>query len=179
MSFRIRSDHLLIRAWTAGDRPAFRRLATDPVVMRYISDGRPWTEEEISGFFRHEQEVVERHGFCLGALELAASGEVIGLAGLQPLGTTGEVEVGWWLAPEHWHRGYATEAGRAAVEHAFGPLDLPRVTAIVHPDNRPSQRVMERLGMSCQGHYTGRELGLRLPELEVLLYALERPAGGV
>ncbi|HEX6240227.1 MAG TPA: GNAT family N-acetyltransferase, partial [Polyangiales bacterium] len=58
------------------------------------------------------------------------------------------VEVGWRLAAEHWGRGYATEAARAALETAFVHLGLDEVVSFTAVENLRSRRVMERLGMS-------------------------------
>ncbi len=80
------------------------------------------------------------------------------------------------LRPDCWGRGLATEAGRAFLRLGFEELGLQRIVAIAHPDNRASHAVMERLQMPFEGCRLGRELGLLDPELEVLLYALEREA---
>ena len=55
--------------------------------------------------------------------------------------------MGWGLDPEVWGRGYATEAGAAAIEHAFATLPAARLVSIVHPDNWASVAVQERLGI--------------------------------
>jgi ribosomal-protein-alanine N-acetyltransferase len=57
------------------------------------------------------------------------------------------VEIGWRLAAEHWGRGYATEAARAALDFAFGPLNLSEVVSFTVPAHARSRAVMERLGM--------------------------------
>ncbi len=176
--FRITTERLVIRPWRASDRDAFRALATDPRVMRFVAGGRPWSEPRISAFFARQAAHLRQRGFCLGALELAAEGRVIGLSGLQPLGTTPDVEVGWWLAPDCWGRGLATEAGRGAIRHGFDSAGLARLTAIAHPDNRASLAVMERLGLRFERRARGHELGLATPDVEVVLYALPSPRGG-
>ena len=51
------------------------------------------------------------------------------------------------LDPDVWGRGYATEAGAAALRHAVETLGFVRVVSIVHPENEPSFRVARRLGM--------------------------------
>jgi len=58
-----------------------------------------------------------------------------------------DVEVAWRLAHEHWGHGYATEAATGWLDHAFGPLGLPRVISITDPPNLRSLAVMRRLGM--------------------------------
>src|SRR5262249_22537952 len=57
------------------------------------------------------------------------------------------VEVGWRLAFEHWGHGYATEAARLALGHAFGPLAISAVASFTSVANLRSRAVMERLGM--------------------------------
>ncbi|GAB3308609.1 GNAT family N-acetyltransferase [Geodermatophilus aquaeductus] len=76
---------------------------------------------------------------------------VAGTVLLKPLpGGVGEVEVGWHLHPDCWGRGYATEAARAVVAHAFG-AGLPEVYAVVRPGNEASLAVCRRLGMASLG----------------------------
>jgi RimJ/RimL family protein N-acetyltransferase len=58
------------------------------------------------------------------------------------------VEIGWRLAHEHWGRGYATEAARAALAFGFRDLALEEIVSFTVPMNRRSRRVMERLGMT-------------------------------
>ncbi len=170
--FAIETPRLRIRPWHSADLPVFRGLVTDPKVMRYIGQGVAWTEETIDGFMARQREHLERVGFCLGAIEVRGDSRVVGLAGLQPLGTTSDVEIGWWLTPAAWGNGYATEAGRGSAEFAFEKGALSSVVAITHPENLRSQAVMRRLGMTFERAATGRDLGLRVPDVPIVLYRL-------
>lgn len=174
MAFRIETERLLLREWEVRDREPFRAIASNPTVMRFISDGTPWSDEQVDAFLARQRQQSADLDLCLAALVERKSDTLIGLSGLQPLGTSGEIEVGWWLVPAHWGRGLATEAGRACVTHGFERAGLTRIVAITHPENRASRAVMERLGMRFERRATGRELGLRVPEVDVVLYALER-----
>jgi RimJ/RimL family protein N-acetyltransferase len=77
--------------------------------------------------------------------------DVIGDIFLQPLEGTGELEVGYHLLPDHWGKGFATEATSAMLSHGFDKLHLLRLNAIALPQNRPSMRVLERIGMRRKG----------------------------
>ena len=66
--------------------------------------------------------------------------------GLRPLEDLG-LEIFYSLAPGSWGKGYATEAARAVLDHALGPLGLPEVLAEVDEGNTASVAVIERLGM--------------------------------
>ena len=73
----------------------------------------------------------EEHGFGLWAVELADGKPFIGFVGLAvpafEAHFTPAVEVGWRLAAEHWSRGYATEAARAALDYGFTTAGLDEI----------------------------------------------------
>jgi RimJ/RimL family protein N-acetyltransferase len=175
--FRLETERLVLREWATEDREPFRAIASDPRVMRFISDGQPWSDDQVDAFLTRQREIARGRGTCLAALTERDGGQLIGLAGLQPLGCTGEIEVGWWLTPSRWGHGLATEAGQALLEHGFAVQRLTRIVAITHPDNLRSRAVMERLGMRFERAAKGRALGLRVPEADVVLYAIERRPG--
>lgn len=168
--FQLETDRLLIRPWIEDDRPAYRTIVDDPEVSRYVHGGRPYTDAEVDEWFARQVRQLAEHGVCMGAVIEKSSGRLIGLSGTQPLGTTGDLEIGWIFARDTWGRGYATEAGGAAMRHVLETLARPRVVAIIDPDNEPSKRVAARLGMQYEARYTGVQLGHRLPEIVVDLF---------
>jgi RimJ/RimL family protein N-acetyltransferase len=83
-----------------------------------------------------------------------------------------EPEVGWTIAPEFWGRGYATEAGRAAIHYAFDTLGWARVVHVILKGNEQSVAVARKLGSVL----VGTQLGLPgVTEEEVEIYAQDRP----
>ncbi len=174
MTFRLESERLFIRPLDDADRDAFVALTRDPEVMRYVHGGTPYTDEESDEFFTRQARQLAEGNVCMGALVEKESGRLVGIAGIQPLGTTGDLEIGWWLARQVWGRGYATEAGAAAMRHVLETIARPRVVAIIDPDNEPSERVAARLGMQYDRRVTGAALGHRKPEIVVDLYVRER-----
>jgi len=172
--FQLETERLLIRPWTPDDRSNFAALTLDPEVMKHIHAGLPFSEEEIDEWFSRQARQVTEHGLCMGALIERATGRLIGISGTQPLGTTGDLEIGWILSRDTWGRGYATEAGAAAMKHVLETVGRSRVVAIIDPDNEPSKRVASRLGMKYERRYTGTELGHRKPEIVVDLFFKKR-----
>ncbi len=172
--FRVESSRLLVRAWRETDRPELERTTSDSEMMRYVSHGKSWTASDVDEFLQRQQRHLDNHGYCIGAMTHRDDDQVIGLAGLQPLGSTGETELAWWVWKAYWGRGYATEAARAMVEHAFNTVGLSRLVAIVDPPNLASIRVMEKLGMHHEGRRNAHELEPRHPDIEVEMYVLVR-----
>lgn len=171
--FGLETDRLIVRPWTPADRSAFHALTEDPAVMEYVHGGLPYSEEEVDEWFTRQARQLAQDDVCMGALIEKSSGRLVGITGTQPLGSTGDLEIGWWLARDVWGKGYATEAGGAAMRHVLETLGRPRVVAIIHPDNEPSKRVVARLGFHYEAQYTGLQLGHRKPDILVDLFARE------
>jgi len=174
--FGLETARLIIRPWRAEDRAAFVAVMSDPEVTRYVNDGRAYTDAQVDEYFARQARQIAEFDLCMGAVVEKSSARVIGLAGVQPLGTTGDLEIGWIFARDTWGRGYATEAGRAAMQHVLETLGRARVVAIIDPDNEPSKRVAARLEMKYEARYTGAQLGHRKPEIVVDLFYRERAA---
>jgi ribosomal-protein-alanine N-acetyltransferase len=146
----IRTRRLQLRRWQERDRDPFAELNADPEVMEYfpatLSKGQ--SDELVD---RIELDF-DRHGFGLWALELLETGEFVGFAGLAvpqfEAHFTPAVEVGWRLSRSAWGRGYATEAGEAAIDFGFERAGLVEIVSFTSVGNHRSRAVMERLGMT-------------------------------
>ncbi|MZG19733.1 GNAT family N-acetyltransferase, partial [Streptomyces sp. SID5914] len=145
----LRTERLVLRDWRTSDLDPWVAMNADPVVREYFPEvlTREQSEASVSRF----QADLDRRGWGWWAVEAVATGEFVGFAGLDPVEDgmpfTG-VEAGWRLARPAWGHGYATEAGRAVVAHAFDCLALPEVLAVTAVGNLRSRAVMERLGMT-------------------------------
>jgi RimJ/RimL family protein N-acetyltransferase len=146
---RLTTERLVLRRWRAEDRADFAALNADPEVMRHFPGLRSRAESDAS--VDRFEAAFETQGYGLWALEIAATGAFIGFTGLDPIDEGipghGALEVGWRLAKEFWHHGYATEAARACVGLAFGSLAQETLYSYTSVTNTASQAVMLRLGM--------------------------------
>jgi RimJ/RimL family protein N-acetyltransferase len=154
--------------WQRDDWLLLRPIATDPKVMRYISDGKPWPDERIREFVGRQVAHFDRFGYCLWKLLLNESPEMIGFCGLQPLDGTTETEIGWWLARAWWGQGLATEAARVALMDGFERAGLKRIVAVAQAANIASIHVMDKLGMKYEREMIHRGF-------EVVLYTVDSP----
>lgn len=176
MTLPLRTPRLELRAYTADDAAFVRDLYARAEVQRYLGDGTrrvttiAQAEEKILGWDDgYAREPV------LGVWAIVDPvGSLAGSLLLKPIPDSGadtatDVEVGWHLHPRAWGRGYATEAARAVLAHAFG-RGLDRVVAVTHPANRASQAVCTRLGMTHRG------LSRAYYDVECALFELRAPA---
>jgi ribosomal-protein-alanine N-acetyltransferase len=141
---------LLLRRWREADREPFAALNADPVVMEYFparltrADSDQLIAKIESGF--------DQRGYGLWALELRATGELIGFTGLDTPSFeahfTPAVEVGWRLARSAWGQGYATEAGLTSVGLGFEEAGLGELVSFTSAANFRSRAVMKRIGMT-------------------------------
>ncbi|HEX5206971.1 MAG TPA: GNAT family N-acetyltransferase [Steroidobacteraceae bacterium] len=140
---------LRLRPWRPEDLPTYAAMNADPRVREYFPKVLTAAESdrEAARIAAH----FDRHGFGLWAVEVVGTADFAGFVGLAIPGFEAHftpcVEIGWRLAFEHWGRGYATEAARAALDCGFERLGLEEIVAFTVPGNWRSRRVMERIGM--------------------------------
>ena len=149
MIVEVDTPRLRLRQWRAADRAPFAALNADPAVMEFFLS--PLSRESSDASIDAWQSQLDSRGWSNWALELKASGELLGFTGLsvprRVLPCSPCVEVGWRRARKHWGQGYATEAACAALEVGFVRLDLPEIVSFTTAGNVRSRAVMERIGM--------------------------------
>ncbi|TWD79180.1 RimJ/RimL family protein N-acetyltransferase [Kribbella amoyensis] len=150
MTTELTTDRLLLRGWTEADREPFAALNADPAVMEHFP--ARMTRAESDGLIDRVSAGHAERGFGLWALEVRDTGRFIGFTGLAVPSFEAHflpaVEIGWRLSKDAWGNGYATEAARAALAYGFGPAGLAEIVSFTATTNLPSQRVMQRIGMS-------------------------------
>jgi ribosomal-protein-alanine N-acetyltransferase len=153
----LHTDRLTIRELSPADADAL-----GPIGVQAAPGWLEWTAQTYAQLAALMQPPYGERG-----IELRETGELVGLVGLVPsfgpfdqipgLGDAREParfrpEMGlyWALAPAHRGSGYATEAARALIGHAFAELTLARIVATTERSNTASQAVMRRLGMRVE-----------------------------
>jgi RimJ/RimL family protein N-acetyltransferase len=80
---------------------------------------------------------------------LKETGEVIGM--IDPRVEGPKVGIGYVAARAHWGKGYVTEATRVIIDWVFQQPSMYRVYATTDIENVASRRVLEKVGMQCEG----------------------------
>jgi [ribosomal protein S5]-alanine N-acetyltransferase len=155
----LHTDRLILREFVSADWPEVLAYQRDPRYLRY-SDWTDRTPDSVQRFvqmFLDQQAEQPRRKFQL-AVTLKAGGRLIGNCGIrQTAAGAHEADIGYELAPDHWGRGYATEAAHAIVQFGFAELKVHRIWAWCIADNTASARLLERLGLKPEGRLREKE----------------------
>jgi RimJ/RimL family protein N-acetyltransferase len=147
----IETDRLRLRRLRPPDEADLIALDSDPDVMRYVGSpaGVKPLEETRE---RVRQRIGADHGpMGFWRVESRLDGAFYGLGALIRMPTGDDVELAYRLVRRAWGQGIASEAGAALLDYAFRTLALPRVVAVTYPENRASQRVLEKIGFVREG----------------------------
>lgn len=171
------TERLHVRPPKQTDLHQLHRVLGDDRTMRYIGDGTGRSLDRVQLALDWSMNLYASRGLGGFIVEHKDTSEVIGDALLVPILHSGvapkdpitgaidssdlslrgpHIEIGYRLHPDAWGQGYATEAAAALFEYATRPtarggLGLEYLVGVTHPDNIPSQRVLEKVGLTHQG----------------------------
>jgi RimJ/RimL family protein N-acetyltransferase len=178
-----RTERLLLRPGWIEDAPALHAAIADEAVVRNLAQAPwPYTLLDAETFLVRERRPHEASSLIF--LRTDGAPRLIGGIGFGRM-PTGALELGYWIARPFWGRGYATEAGRAAIDHARLSLRIPRMTAGHFIDNPASGRVLTKLGFRPVGcialrHSAGRGEAVPTRQFEIdLANAAEEKAPAI
>ncbi len=159
ITMELNTPRLLLREFVSADWPAVLAYQRDPRYLRYYdwADRTPDDVQRFVQMFLNQQAEQPRRKFQLAVI-LKASGQLVGNCGIRQTGARAyEADIGYELAPDHWGRGYATEAARAIMQFGFAELRVHRIWAWCIADNTASARVLEKLGLKLEGRLREKE----------------------
>jgi RimJ/RimL family protein N-acetyltransferase len=145
----IETERLRLRPFGAdlSDLDALHAIQSDREHMRYYP--HPFSVDESRAWIERSLERQARLGYSLWAIEDRTTGEFLGNCGPIPQLVDGvdEIELGWSVTPRRAREGIATEAA-AAWRDRLGALGVDHVISLIRPENVPSRRVAEKIGMT-------------------------------
>jgi RimJ/RimL family protein N-acetyltransferase len=166
-----RTERLTLRPGWAEDAPQLARAAGHEAVARNTCR-MPWPYAlgDAESFLRAPQDV--RAPALLVFAHEDASIRLVGGAGIHPC-DGGPPELGYWITPDAWGRGYATEAARAVLAMA-DTLRISELTARHFVDNPASGRVLRKLGFRPSGEQALAHCRARGSEVPAVHYTRQR-----
>lgn len=154
MSITLETDRLVLRPFEAADAAAVQESAGRWEIARMTTRiAHPYPQGAAAAWIAGHAALRENSGeyvFCLSPRAGEDAGQAIGAASLRAL-EAGNLELGYWLATEHWDRGLATEAARAMVVFGFEKLGAEAINSGHFIDNPASGRVLEKAGLRGNG----------------------------
>jgi RimJ/RimL family protein N-acetyltransferase len=174
----IETPRLLLREWRDEDLEPFSHMNADERVCEFL--GKTFTPEETRAMVERNRADFQEQGFALWALEVKGGAAFIGYTRLGipsfQAHFTSCVEIGWRLSFEHWGKGYATEAAKAVLNHAFTRLGIDEIVAFTVPKNGRSRAVMEKIVMKhdLHGDFNDPELPANHHLSRNVLYRIRR-----
>ena len=149
----LRSERQTLRPLTPGDMPAVRELAGDRRVAEMTLLPHPFEGAAADEWLRKRTKGAEEGTIDTFSILFREDGyALIGHAGLVIDRANEKAELHYWLGVPHWGNGYATEAARELLRHAFENLRLGRVHADHFARNPASGRVLRKIGMQEEGY---------------------------
>jgi RimJ/RimL family protein N-acetyltransferase len=142
----LQTRRLILRPIVESDAEEAHMWFSDSAVMEFFDYGPHARVEETLDRIKRYRRHYNRYGFGKCIILEKGANRPIGDAGLAVVEHTGETQVGYKLARAYWGHGFATEAAAALVQFGFARLELPRIVALIHPDNTLSTRVAEKVG---------------------------------
>jgi ribosomal-protein-alanine N-acetyltransferase len=154
---QIECPRLTLRPWRPGDEKALVRHANNPKIWRNLRDRfpHPYVRRNAVDWIRR---AIGTPGDAALHFAIVYAGEPVGGIGLERLSDVhrGVAEIGYWLAEEHWGKGFATETLVAVTGYAFASFELERLEAGVFEWNAASCRVLEKAGYHLEARLRRR-----------------------
>lgn len=164
----LETERLIVRPFAMSDLEVAHRLLDKDAFQteKTQKDREDWLRWTVLNYWALGQSYQPPYGDR--AIELKATGGLVGAVGLVPaLGPFTQLDnpssidaqrffpefgLFWAVLSEHRGNGFATEAAKAIIDYAFGPLNLKRIIATTEHENIASQAVMKRLGMEIKAN---------------------------
>lgn len=148
----IETERLLLREVVFSDVDGMFELDSNPNVHTYLGNKPVTTIEQSREYIEFLRQQYKDFGTGRWAVILKETNEFIGWSGIKFI--TDEInnhqnfyEIGYRFIEKHWGKGYATEAGKAFIDHAFNKMKVEAVYAYADEGNDNSRKILEKLGL--------------------------------
>lgn len=162
------TPRLRLRPFQMDDATGVERIANDQRIAGTTRLPYPYPEGLAARWIASHEGAFRAGVDATFAIELETA--LIGAVSLMHIDqANANGELGFWIAPDHWGKGLATEAAQAVVDWGFRERPLHRIYAFYMPHNPASGRVLAKLGLTPEGRLRGHiRKGERYEDLEVV-----------
>lgn len=156
MTYIIQTERLGLRMWKESDVSEFAKINADPEVMEFFP--KLMSLEDTQAMMERVHKQHNDFGYGLYATEILDTNEFIGFIGFAhprfEAGFTPCIEIGWRLKASSWNQGYCTEGALACLDYYRDVLKKNEIYSWTSILNKPSERIMQKIGMEKIGEFT-------------------------
>ena len=172
--FGIETARLRLRELTLADAELMLAIWNDPAFIRFVGDrGIRTLEDAQAAMTTGALKLYEDYGYGPYGVVLRGQGTPIGICGLFRREELDEPDIGFATLPAYCGNGYAYEASKAVLEYARDKLGIPRLTAIVSPENEASVGLIRKLGLRFERMHRMAD-----DDEDVAIYGIRLQTGG-
>ena len=146
----IETERLIIRPIKITDSRLIFDLLNSEGWLKFIGDRNVKTIIEAENYI---QNILDKKNFFYSIIELKATQQSVGIITFLYRDNQQFPDIGFAILPEFEKKGYAFEAAKKYLEEIANEKQTHKVIAITLPDNSKSIKLIERLGLSCEGQY--------------------------
>lgn len=148
----IHTDRLLLRPFKISDSSKVKELAGhSKIAETTLHVPHPYQDGMAETWINSHKDIFINKKGIIYAIIKKDSNELIGTVGLSINDIHRKAELAYWVGVPYWGKGYCTEASKALIEYGFKELNLNRIYALSMDYNIGSYKVMENIGMKCEG----------------------------
>jgi ribosomal-protein-alanine N-acetyltransferase len=171
MKIVLETERLLLREMILSDAEAMFKLDSNPNVVKYLGNTPVKSIDECINLIQNVRNQYLKNGIGRFSVVLKDTDEVIGWAGIKFItepenNQTNFYDLGYRLQEEHWGKGYATEATKAWLDHAFQTMKLPVLVASINVDNFNSNKIVQKFGFQLKSKFYYEDIHCNWYELE-------------
>lgn len=155
MSYTLETERLTLREFTVDDTTFIIELLNSPGWIEFIGDRNVHTDEQATSYLLNgPMRSYEMNGFGLSMVETKEEKLPIGMCGIIKRPGLDHPDIGFAFLPEYHDKGYAYEIAKATLTYAMDELKLPRISAITIPTNKPSIKLLEKIGLQFKKEFS-------------------------
>ena len=163
------TKRLYLRPTSVEDASFILQLLNTPKWLRFVGDRNVRNEKEAREYIRERMlPQLEKLGYSNYTLIRKEDRKKLGCCGLYDREGLEGVDIGFALLPKYEKQGYALEASKEMMRAAKEEFGITKIKGITSKDHYASQKLLEKLGMSCSGTVV-----LPDEEEELLVFELE------
>lgn len=155
----LETERLFLRRLNENDANEVFALRSNPKIMKYIPRPLAKTKEDALAHITLINEKIEDNTGINWGITIKGNDKIIGIIGhyrIQP--ENHRAEIGYMSLPEYYGKGFITEAIKVVVEYGFEQMNLHSIEAVIDPENKPSERVLQKNGFVKEAHILENEL---------------------